>query len=501
MGKANRIAVFADLHFTVVSGRLKGEVLRWAAREAPRRGCEAIVCAGDMIGSGRKAEAEAVAAILAESAIPVSFTPGNAELRCPDESAEALAILAGVPPPEGVALVDSSRGWGNGALGDRALPAGTLVVTHVPPPCGSHGVLAPPLAIAGHTHRDSEAPGLSIVRGLDPDKALGGPPAFAIYGRAADSSWHREEDVAFPGVSPGEWDATFRCDFLDDLGLATMADPFGGLDFAIANGIRCLELRYRSWKPEDCGALRVKVSEWRSAGGRILSMHLSEPTFVPGAPGGRALPLAAQGVEGLCGDCRDAVTLGCDRVTLHVPKIPAANYDASIELMRVAYAEALAPLAGTGIAIGVENMHMTVADRADFPTRRFGYTPGECARQIELLREIPGLRVGFHLDIGHARNNEPFSTQFPIGAWYELLGAEVNGMHIHQVEQAPDGSFLNHRPLKGFFEPLIALSSLVMARQRGMLPRAPMFLEVRDGLGPDSWLALANAASRTQALL
>ncbi len=104
MGKANRIAVFADLHFTVESGRLKGDVLRWAVREASWRGCEAIVCAGDMIGSGRKAEAEAVAAILAESALPVSLTPGNAELRCPAESAEALAILAGAPPPEGVAL-------------------------------------------------------------------------------------------------------------------------------------------------------------------------------------------------------------------------------------------------------------------------------------------------------------------------------------------------------------------------------------------------------------
>ena len=526
MGKANKIAVFADLHFTVESGRLKGDVLRWAVREASWRGCEAIVCAGDMIGSGRKAEAEAVAAILAESALPVSLTPGNAELRCPAESAEALAILTGAPPPEGVALVDSSRGWGNGALGDRALPAGTLVVTHVLPSCDSSGVLAPLLVVAGHTHRDSEAPGLSIVRGLDPDKALGGPPAFAIYGRAADGSWRREEDVAFPGVSPGEWNATFRRDFLDDLGLATMADPFGGLDFAITNGIRCLELRYRSWKQEDFGALRAKVGEWRAAGGRILSMHLSEPTFVPGlhgmlappetggAPGGRALPLAAQGVEGLCGDCRDAVALGCDRVTLHVPKIPAADYDASIELMRDAYAEALAPLAGTGIAIGVENMHMTAADREPMSRfigtcggasrssqRRFGYTPGECARQIALLREIPGLRVGFHLDIGHARNNAPFSTQFPIGAWYELLGAEVNGMHIHQVEQAPDGSFSNHRPLTGFFEPLIALSSLIMARQRGILPRAPMFLEVRNGLGPDSWLALANAASRTQALL
>ena len=490
------MAVFADLHYTVESGRLKGEVLRWAVREASRRGCEAIVCAGDMIGSGRKAEADAVAAILAESALPVSFTPGNAELRCPAESAEALAILAGAPPPDGVILADSSRGWGDGALGDRALLAGMLVVTHVPP---SEDI--GPLVVAGHTHRDSEAPGLSIVRGLDPDKALGGPPAFAIYGRDADGAWRREEDVAFPGVSPSEWDASFRRDFLDDLGLATMDDPFGGLDFAIRNGIRCIEFRARSWKPEDFDALRAKVGEWRTAGGRILSLHLNELSFACVAPGGRALPSTAQGVDGLRGDCRDAVALGCDRVTLHVPKIPAADYDASIDLMRRAYAEALAPLAGTGIAIGVENMHTTPADKEDFSRRRFGYTPEECKRQIALLRDIPCLRAGFHIDIGHARNNAPSSTQFPVGAWYELLGAEVNGMHIHQVERNSDGSFRNHRPLRGFFEPLISLASLVMARQRGILPRAPMFLEIRDGLGQESWLALANAASRASSLL
>lgn len=146
-------------------------------------------------------------------------------------------------------------------------------------------------------------------------------------------------------------------------------------------------------------------------------------------------------------------------------------------------------------------MHVTDADRSDWHNRRFGYTSEECERQITLLRDIPGLRVGFHLDIGHARNNSPFSTRYPIGAWYELLGADVNGMHIHQVEQNPDGSLRNHRAVTGFFEPLISLSSLVMARQCGILHRAPMFLEVRDGLGPESWLALVNATSRTQNLV
>ena len=496
--------MFADLHYTAESGRLKGEVLRWAVREAARRGATAIVCAGDMVGCGRKAEAEAVAAILAESALPVSLTPGNAELRTPEESAETLAILSGAPTPKGVALVDSSKGWPSTANGQQQ--EGSLVVTHEPPPSlPSSACLAGALVVAGHTHRDAEAPGLSIVRGLDPDKAQGGPPAFAVFGRSSNGVWRREENVSFPGVAPEEWSPSFRRCFLNDLGISSMDDPFGGLGFAIRERVPCLELRAFTWRAGTFDALLEKVREWRASGGRVLSLHLAELGFVSGV---------AQGIDAVREACLDALALGCDRVTLHVPKIPAMDYEASIEVMRCAYTEALAPLAGTGIAIGVENMHMTAEDReliaaASSPMsrfigtcggasrrspRRFGYTPDECARQVSLLRDIPGLRVGFHLDIGHARNNAPFPTRYPVGSWYELLGSEVNGMHLHQIDQAPDGTFRNHRPLRGFFDPLVSLSSLVMARQRGILPRAPMFLEIRDGLGPASWRALHASA-------
>ena len=104
---------------------LKGEVLRWAVDEAARCGASAIVCAGDMVGSGRRAEARAVAAALADSPIPVSFTPGNAELRTPAESADVRAILSDAPPPEGVALLDSSAGLNDETLRD-ALSTGLL---------------------------------------------------------------------------------------------------------------------------------------------------------------------------------------------------------------------------------------------------------------------------------------------------------------------------------------------------------------------------------------
>ena len=136
---------------------------------------------------------------------------------------------------------------------------------------------------------------------------------------------------------------------------------------------------------------------------------------------------------------------------------------------------------------------MTPGETPD--TRSFGYTPEECRTLLADLRRIPGLAIGFHLDIGHARNNAPYSSLFPVGSWYEQLGAECNGMHLHQVVLDAQGTMHNHKPLLGFFDKLIALSSLILARRDGLLRPAPMFLEVRDGQGPASYSALAAASA------
>ena len=491
-GDVRRVAVFADLHLTRASAAIKGGVLSWALAEAVRHGAEAVVCAGDMVGNGLADEAAALRDALSASPLPFHFTPGNAERRAPNETAAVAAALPDLPPPSGVVLLDSSAGWCEpGAL--DALPDGAalLAVTHVPPTSwGGESAAAwrravarraLSLTVAGHTHADADGDALRVTRGLDPDKALGGPPAFDIFERSG-AGWRLLGTCALPGVAPEEWSDDFRRAFREDLGLSTMYDPLGGLDFAIRRQVPAVELRDASWNPADFVAVREKVAAWRAAGGRILSSHLPALSFKNGN---------ASGVDALRNGCLAALALGCDRVTLHVPSIGVADYDDMTDAIRAAFAETLAPLAGSGVAIGVENMHMTPSDESP-ERRRFGYTPDECARQIALLRTIPGLRVGFHLDIGHARNNAPFSTRYPVGAWYELLGGECNGLHIHQVTMKPDGSLANHRPLTGCFAPLIALSSLLLARRDGILPRAPLFLEIRDGLGPECYGALAG---------
>ncbi len=526
--RTNRIAVFADLHYTCGSATLKGRVLREALDAALSLGASGIVCAGDMLGIGTVAEATALRALFDAQPLPVWFTPGNAELRTPSESAAANAILSNRSPlPDGVILIDSSAGYPsqcrmqnaecrmrnaecsmhnaqctmlNAQCAMRRANRQTvkpsncagrdmgdsekrklLAVTHVPPNGGAIG-----LTVAGHLHIDDvrENGACRVLRGLDPDKAIGGPPAFATFVRDESGVWHFEANHEITGVRPAEWTPAFRDAFLADLGLSTMYDPFGGLAFATAEHVPCVELRHASWG-DDMRALVEAIARWRESGGRVLSMHLPSLRFANGV---------AENVDAIAKSCETALALGCNRVTLHVPKMKTDVIASQHDAITSIYARALAPLAGTGVAIGIENMHMTPGETPD--DRHYGYTPDECRMFIDALRVLSGLNIGFHLDIGHARNNAPYSSLFPVGTWYEQLGTECNGMHIHQVVQDEQGKMHNHKPLLGFFDKLIAISSLILARRSGLLPPVPMFIEVRDGLGPESLLALRAAISR-----
>ena len=189
---------------------------------------------------------------------------------------------------------------------------------------------------------------------------------------------------------------------------------------------------------------------------------------------------------------RRAAELGCQRVTLHVPKVRKCDFAGERDALLAQAGRVLAPLAQSRIAIGIENMHWTAGDTEE--TRRYGCTIGECREWLALMRQaLPECAVGFHLDIGHARNNGVWASRQPVGAWYAALGRELNGMHIHQVRRNPDGSFSNHQALTGFYDPLIALGGLFLAWRGGILNHVPMFLEVRGNGGPASYEALTAA--------
>ncbi len=465
-----KIAVFADLHLTDNFGTVKNEVLEWALTEVRRRQADMLCLIGDLTAQGTTRQADRILDRIGKLGLPWCSTPGNAELRTGVTETEKRFDI---PAPEtaGIVTVNTAR---NEPDPDElaklaALPdgAGCLLATHNPVRNWSEAARsavrkaeqrrAVTAVIAGHSHHDEP----EILRGLDPDKASGGPPMFSILSREQDG-WKRE-DVVMPGVDPAEWKESDRAELRNMLGISTMWEPMDGLEFAIRNRIPHVELRFPLNEPE---SLAAPLARWRENGGRTLSLHL--PSLTPGDDGGKLRQAA---------EC--AVRLHCERVTLHVPKVTAAEYPAEREHLLDRFAKDLEPVLKNDLTVGIENLHTRPDARTD-DRRNYGCTIEECRTWIEQLRErFAPAKIGFHMDLGHARNNAPFSGRENLSDYYRELGQMINGWHFHQVVQGKDG-FLNHQKLTGFYDKLISLGGWFMAWRSGQLAPAPVFLEVRD---------------------
>jgi hypothetical protein len=494
------MAVIADNHLLDVAGTAQEACLDWALAALAARQPDLLVVAGDVTAAGAQTAAAAFRSTLGQCDFPLLITPGNSDLRDPSQRSAVLQTLAGdhvadhpecrvvvVDTGEGtvgadarLALEEAARGVGNRAL---------VVVMHFPPellvPESGQWFeswverVRPSLIVAAHSHRDRQycsggAP-VHIVRGLDPDKAIGGPPAVAVFefqGRA----WSRSE-LSCPGGTTENWSSAERQEFDSLLGLACSRNPSEGLRLAVAEGVSCVELRATTAAaaPDD---FKEALHLWRAAGGSHLSWHMPD---VPWREEGSA-PVEVQ-------TWQDLLRLGLQSearaLTVHVPRVPvrlmqpgSATWRSLVE----AFCRVLEPAVAQGIPINIENLHMTAGEAPD-DSRRYGYLPAECLAWVEELRSRLGPEaVGVLLDLGHARNNDPFASEFTLGAWYALVGREVGGYHLHQVV-ATDGGMSNHQPLTDLYGPLISLSSFLWAWQSGQLNRAPAFIEVPDAEG------------------
>ncbi len=481
-----KIALLADLHLPDSTGTLKEEILDWALAAARKHEVDRIVCAGDMVSGTRSAKR--FRAKLEATGIPFLLTPGNAELRNSTERKQILEILTTPVEDEGLLLLDSSRGrFSDEARRLLALsaPPGVLGVTHCPPDCCTaedrallesafeSGRLAK--LAAGHWHIDRSFETLELLRGLDPDKAVGGPPAFVIFDR------HGRSEIAFEDADPRKWPKKARKEWCDYLGCSGMKDPLGVLERARGSGMKAFELRWSDsidWKK-----LGPALDHWRGEGGRYLSLHMPEIGWdgeITGLTQFRSAAVAAP-------------ALGCNHVTIHVPHLTLGDFENGCDALLDELEPILTEFLDAGIEIGVENLHLTPTETPE--ERRFGYTPEECREWIELLRYRLDCcsRVGFHFDLGHARNNGVYASQYPISSWIAALGDEINGYHLHQVVQRPGEAMRNHMPLTELFGHLISLSSLFLAWERKRVNPAPMFLEIREGDPVESYLKLREA--------
>ena len=454
--------------------------------------------AGDMTAAGEAAAARRMVESCRESGVPWLSTPGNAELRTPEDARAVCEMLTVWDETCPVVLVDTSRGTVPEAERERVehrlVPSPVVLVTHWPPDelpeddrvwfeqlvAGS----SLELLIVGHKHFDEirtfGGKPLHLVRGLDPDKAKHDLPAITLFERAGET-WSRQ-DIGFPGGDPRLWPAESKQAFLDLLGVSTMGEPVAGTREAAERGVRAIELRAEPALAADHAELQEAVAAWRASGGQCLSMHLpnlrwDEASQAPAETEGHAAAVAL------------ALELGVDRVTGHVPRVSvrALGQPEVRETMLALFASELAPLAAAGVVIGIENMHRNRGEPAD-DRRGFGYLPDECLDWVEELRpRLAGAAIGLHLDIGHARNNSPFSQSWTLGRWYAAVGQATVGYHLHQVTAKG-----NHQPFVTPFAPLLSLASFFWGWESGQLEHAPMFLEIRGESGCISWQRLRN---------
>ena len=82
------------------------------------------------------------------------------------------------------------------------------------------------------------------------------------------------------------------------------------------------------------------------------------------------------------------------------------------------------------------------------------------------------------LDVGHARNNRPFSQQLALSDWYARIGRETIAYHVHQVVRE-SSTMKNHRQIDDLYGPLISFSGFFWAWRSSQLNAAPLFVEVR----------------------
>ena len=480
-----RIAVISDLHLTDSLNTVKWQVLEWLKSELRSQKPDLLMAIGDLTALGTEEQNRRMLSYINGLGIPWCSTPGNAEYRtC---AANAAPWYVAPPADAPVFLIDTSRTMP--PVADlhalAALPdnAGCILGTHVPPlawneearhildSARARGAIA--ALIAGHKHNDGD----EIMRGLDPDKAAGGPPMYEIWENPG-GVWHRtKHEMSAADVC--SWSRAERERLFARFGVCTMRETLETLDSACRLHIPHIELRDAAVSELPENELRKALDTWRGECGRTLSLHL--PNLNADDDSG-ALRASAE----------RALRLGCQRVTLHVPAVSAAEYPACKDRLLENALCRLAPLLDAPIDIGIENLH-TSPGKQDDAHRNYGCTIDECRTWIDALRNAAGnARIGFHFDIGHARNNAPFNSVENLSDYYVELCPIANGCHFHQVCQAPGTAAANHNPFTGLYTKLISLAGFFLAWRAGQFTlEPPIFLEIRGkGLGIQTYKTL-----------
>lgn len=511
---AHRFVLLADLHLSDNPDTAAHQALQWAVDRVNMERPDFLAVAGDVTTFATAVSATRCLEALDRIEVPVLFTPGNAERRgghamsvfenlaSPDRRAAAFGdLLVLLPDTSTGTLPGPERSWLNRNLRSNRAQR-RLVITHYPLDRMDEEARAwltrwlcengVELLVAGHSHchriRRENSFVEAVVRGLDPDKAIGDLPGISLFASEQTGVW---TETFIP------WSPAIRLLPADlpngmlPVGWSIQGDPVMAARETLGSGLPCLEIR-----PADLDfsqrALSGALRELRIRGPLYLSYHLPDMRWNSGT--GRV-----EGMDSVREHVDSALAAGADSLTVHVPRASAGAMERDREDRTeptgcflefvAAYVDLFGEAAGAGVGIAIENIHNPADTPADSPEREFATRIEEYLRWIDAVAaeigDVPGSGVGALLDVGHARNNGgDLDNLQPLGDWYARLGRRILGYHIHQVDTDPvSGVLSNHHEITDLFGSRISFAGFLWSWSTHQITRGPLFVEVRDAGG------------------
>lgn len=462
-----KICLMCDLHLPFEKGALQYSVLRWAIEDITKKQPDCIIFAGDVTCDGNALVYDEFLSKMNSLGIPFLYIPGNSDLRCVESALyvkNKASLCKNMIGDTQIFAINDCEGVISDSDYQALLSAdeNAIVFTHHPLPYSDKRIeewcIKHPDATVffGHLHKSFQKGNLVSLQAMDPDKAIGECPCITYYD--TDTKALRK--------------AYYFCPVPQDVFLyfgVSCYDTQRDIEFAMHNNLKCLELRY-SVVLSDFEKTKTMVERWRRSGGENLSLHLPDIAYKDGEV------VLHPDFDKLI---KISDNLKVDRFTQHVPKISVKEaLEDKNALGKICdyLAYKLNSMNCTPI-VAVENMHMTKEDKPD-DTRRYGYLPEECLEFMELLQSRCKCKVGINFDIGHARNNMPYSQKYQISTWLSMLGKHIVGYHIHQVTE-DKGVFENHVAITEPYGRLISYASFFKCWQQGRINKAPLVFEMR----------------------
>ena len=496
-----RLIQITDLHLSDRTDTAAADALEWAIGAANRLAPDLVAVTGDITTYGTQDAARHFLEAAANLNAPWLLTPGNAELRTPG----AMPVLSSCPAScrslrlgeVQFLLPDTSSGkmlQSDRHLLEHELSAAgpAAILTHYPMDvldADSRAWIEALLAehpvelyLAGHRHfdRTRSIHGCQeiMTRGLDPDKAFGGPPGIHLLQRHDDGTWTAEA-IPWPhahNLLPAETEHS-------PVGWSIHGDPLEAMQQTQRTDLNVLELRPRE-PTYNLAATADELASLRRDRAIYLSWHLPNLTW-------NETSAAVEGEQIVARQVDDARACGVDALTVHVPRIGAARMsDAqgartdAWETFLACYDKLFRAAAADGIRLSIENIHNAPGTPEDRTSREFATEIGEYLDWIAAVTDRIGgdiTRIGAHFDVGHARNNGALGNRQPLGDWYARIGANITGYHIHQVRPHEEtGKLTNHRDIPSVYSRTISYAGFLHAWSKSQLNRAPLFIEVRD---------------------